>query len=71
MRSVREGLIDVEGQAGVSHSPERRGGVRGKRRSSSAAPWLRPLTTAFGRGARAREAASGLPPFSPSPLLFS
>ena len=25
-----EGLIDVEGLAGVSHSPERRGGVREK-----------------------------------------
>lgn len=63
VRSVREGLIDVEGQAGVSHSPVRRGGVRGKRRSSSAAPWLRPLTAELGRGARARKAASGLPHF--------
>lgn len=42
-----EGLIDVEGLAGVSHSPARRGGVRERRRSSSAAPWPRPLSGAF------------------------
>lgn len=42
-RVREEGLIDVEGLAGVSHSPAPRGGVRERRRSSSAAPWPRPL----------------------------
>lgn len=59
-RVREEGLIDVEGLAGVSHSPAPRGGVRGTRRSSSAAPWPRPLGAAFGSGARARAAAGCL-----------
>lgn len=49
VQGVREeGLIDVEGLAGVSHSPERRGGVRGRRRSSIAPPRPRPLGAEFG-----------------------
>ena len=60
----------MEGLARVSHSQARRGGVRGRRRSSSAAPWPHPRGAALGRGARARAAASSLTHFLLYPCCF-
>lgn len=72
VRRVREGggLIDVEGLARVSHSPARRGGVRGRRRSFSTEPWPRPQGAALGRSARARGAARSLAHFLLYPCCF-
>lgn len=72
VQRVREGggLIDVEGLAGVSHSPARGGGVRGKEAE------LQPQASAPPPGHRVsswRACARGCQdsyPFSPLPLLL-